>query len=116
MGLTDELLPVLKKLKLGAQVGTTSYTAAKDQIAPTTEVAVYDTNDLAVQALKNKQVDGIVLASSNARPELIQQIQGANVPVVIIPGELGDFDIDLLMTDYAMPRMNGGKLAEAGQG
>ena len=51
----------LKKLKLGAQVGTTSYTAAKDQIAPTTEVAVYDTNDLAVQALKNKQVDGIVV-------------------------------------------------------
>lgn len=51
----------LKSAKLGAQVGTTSYTAAKDQIAPTTEVAVYDTNDLAVQALKNKQVDGIVV-------------------------------------------------------
>ena len=50
----------LKGAKLGAQVGTTSYTAAKDQIAPSQEVAVFDTNDLAVQALQNKQIDGIV--------------------------------------------------------
>jgi polar amino acid transport system substrate-binding protein len=50
----------LKDAKLGAQVGTTSYTAAKEQIAPSQEVAVFDTNDLAVQALKNKQIDGIV--------------------------------------------------------
>jgi len=50
----------LKGAKFGAQVGTTSYTAAKEQIAPSQEVAVFDTNDLAVQALKNKQIDGIV--------------------------------------------------------
>ncbi|MFL6081058.1 MAG: ABC transporter substrate-binding protein [Ornithinibacter sp.] len=50
----------LKGAKLGAQVGTTSYTAAKEQVAPSQEVAVFDTNDLAVQALKNKQIDGIV--------------------------------------------------------
>ena len=50
----------LKDAKLGAQVGTTSYTAATDQIQPTEKVAVFDTNDLAVQALKNKQIDGIV--------------------------------------------------------
>jgi polar amino acid transport system substrate-binding protein len=50
----------LKDAKLGAQVGTTSYNAAKDQIAPSQDVAVFDTNDLAVQALKNKQIDGIV--------------------------------------------------------
>ena len=50
----------LKDAKLGAQVGTTSYNAAKNQIAPTQDVAVFDTNDLAVQALKNKQIDGIV--------------------------------------------------------
>ena len=46
--------------KLGAQVGTTSYKAITDQIKPTKAPAVYDTNDLAVQALKNKQIDGIV--------------------------------------------------------
>lgn len=50
----------LKNAKFGAQVGTTSYTAAKDQIQPTAQIAVFDTNDLAVQALKNKQIDGIV--------------------------------------------------------
>ncbi len=51
----------LKDAKLGAQVGTTSYTAATDQIQPSQQVAPYDTNDLAVQALKNKQIDGIVV-------------------------------------------------------
>ncbi len=51
----------LKEAKLGAQVGTTSYTAITDQIQPTAKPAVYDTNDLAVQALKNGQVDGIVV-------------------------------------------------------
>ena len=50
----------LKGAKLGAQVGTTSYNAAKDQVQPSAAVAVFDTNDLAVQALKNKQIDGIV--------------------------------------------------------
>jgi len=50
----------LKDAKLGAQVGTTSYTAATEQIKPSQDVAVFDTNDLAVQALKNKQIDGIV--------------------------------------------------------
>lgn len=50
----------LKGAKLGAQVGTTSYTAITDQIQPTAKPAVYDTNDLAVQALKNGQIDGIV--------------------------------------------------------
>jgi polar amino acid transport system substrate-binding protein len=51
----------LKGAKLGAQVGTTSYTAIKDQIKPTAKPAVYDTNDLAIQALKNGQIDGIVV-------------------------------------------------------
>ncbi len=51
----------LKDAKLGAQVGTTSYAAVTDQIQPTQQVAVFDTNDLAVQALQNKQIDGIVL-------------------------------------------------------
>jgi polar amino acid transport system substrate-binding protein len=47
--------------KLGAQVGTTSYTALRDQVKPKQTPAVFDTNDLAVQALKNKQIDGIVV-------------------------------------------------------
>ncbi|HET6296373.1 MAG TPA: ABC transporter substrate-binding protein [Kribbella sp.] len=47
--------------KLGAQVGTTSYTALRDVIKTKQQPAVFDTNDLAVQALKNKQIDGIVV-------------------------------------------------------
>ncbi len=47
--------------KLGAQVGTTSYTAIIDQIQPSEEPAVFDTNDQAVQALNNGQIDGIVV-------------------------------------------------------
>lgn len=51
----------LKNAKLGAQVGTTSYTALKDQIKPSKDPAVFDTNDLAVQSLKSRQVDGIIV-------------------------------------------------------
>ncbi|WP_210443420.1 ABC transporter substrate-binding protein [Nocardioides sp. SYSU D00065] len=51
----------LADAKLGAQVGTTSYTAITEQIQPSQEPAVYDTNDQAVQALKNGQIDGIVV-------------------------------------------------------
>jgi polar amino acid transport system substrate-binding protein len=51
----------LADAKLGAQVGTTSYTAITDQVQPSQEPAVFDTNDQAVQALKNGQIDGIVV-------------------------------------------------------
>jgi polar amino acid transport system substrate-binding protein len=51
----------LADAKLGAQVGTTSYTAITDEIKPSQDPAVFDTNDQAVQALKNGQIDGIVV-------------------------------------------------------
>lgn len=51
----------LAKYKFGAQVGTTSLTAIQVIIKPTTEAAVYDTNDLAIAALKAKQIDAIVV-------------------------------------------------------
>lgn len=51
----------LAGLRLGAQVGTTSYKAITDQVKPTQQPRVYDTNDLAVAALKNGQVDALVL-------------------------------------------------------
>ncbi|MDZ5663717.1 amino acid ABC transporter substrate-binding protein [Nocardioides sp. zg-1308] len=51
----------LADAKLGAQVGTTSYTAITDTIQPSEDPAVFDTNDQAVQALKNGQIDGIVV-------------------------------------------------------
>lgn len=54
-------MAALKKAKLGAQVGTTSYTAIADQIKPSQQPRVYDTNDQAVQALKNHQIAGLVV-------------------------------------------------------
>jgi polar amino acid transport system substrate-binding protein len=50
----------LKPYKLGVQIGTTSYQFIKDQIKPSKQPAVYDTNDAAVAALKNGQTDGLV--------------------------------------------------------
>ena len=51
----------LKPFKLGAQVGTTTYNYIKRFIRPSSKPLVYDTNDAAVQALKNGQIDGIVV-------------------------------------------------------
>ncbi len=51
----------LKKYRLGAQVGTTSYDFIVRQIRPDSSPRVYDTNDQAVQALKNGQIDGLVV-------------------------------------------------------
>lgn len=51
----------LKSAKIGAAVGTTSLEAAQTIIAPDTEVQVFNDNAAAVQALKNKQIDGIVV-------------------------------------------------------
>lgn len=50
----------LRGLKLGAQVGTTSYTAAKD-LKTTAAVAVYNNNDDAKAALTSGQTDALVL-------------------------------------------------------
>jgi polar amino acid transport system substrate-binding protein len=51
----------LKGAKLGAQVGTTSYATITDVIKPTQDAAVFDTNDVAKQALANGQIDGLVV-------------------------------------------------------
>jgi polar amino acid transport system substrate-binding protein len=50
----------LKGLKIGAQVGTTSYDAVLSAIDPDKQPAVFNTNDDAKQALENGQVDAIV--------------------------------------------------------
>jgi polar amino acid transport system substrate-binding protein len=51
----------LRGARLGAQVGTTSYDAALEQIAPTTDIAVFNTNDDAKLALQNGQIDALVV-------------------------------------------------------
>ena len=51
----------LANVKIGAAVGTTSYTTITSTIKPKVAPAVYDTNDLAVAALKSGAIKGLVL-------------------------------------------------------
>ena len=69
----------LQSARLGAQIGTTSYTAAADQIAPTTEVAVFNTNDDALVALSNGQIDAVVVDLPTAFYVTSAQLEGASI-------------------------------------
>jgi polar amino acid transport system substrate-binding protein len=51
----------LRKYKLGAQLGTTSYDFIKNTIKPSQSASVFPQNAAAIQALKNGQIDGIVV-------------------------------------------------------
>ncbi len=51
----------LKDFVFGAQVGTTSYDAITSLIAPTKAPQVFDTNDAAIEAVKNGTIDGVVV-------------------------------------------------------
>jgi len=54
-------IAALKGFTLGAQLGTTSYDYIDRYVKPSSKPLAYDSNDLAVQALKNGQIDGIVV-------------------------------------------------------
>jgi len=51
----------LRSFKLGAQLGSTSYSFITSTIKPTTQTAVYPQNATAVQSLKNGQINGLVV-------------------------------------------------------
>ena len=51
----------LRSYKLGAQLGTTSYQYITSEIKPSSQPAVFQQNAAAIQALKNKQIDGLVV-------------------------------------------------------
>jgi polar amino acid transport system substrate-binding protein len=73
----------LKSAKLGVAVGTTSLDLATSIIAPDTEVQVFNSNSDAVQALKAKQIDGIVVDLPTA-----YYLSGVEVDGGIIVGQL----------------------------
>ncbi len=50
----------LKGLTLGAQVGTTSFDAIQEVVAPSAKPRVYNSNNDAVKALENGQIDALV--------------------------------------------------------
>ncbi|MFD5228234.1 ABC transporter substrate-binding protein [Streptomyces qaidamensis] len=72
----------LKGVKLGAQVGTTSLDYIDEVVRPTQAAAVYGKNDQAKSALKNGQVDAIVVDLPTAF-----YITGAEVTDAVIVGQ-----------------------------
>jgi polar amino acid transport system substrate-binding protein len=74
----------LKDYVYGAQVGTTSYDAIAALIAPSKDARIYDTNDLAIKALGNKTIDGVVVDLPTA--DYITNVQVDNAVIV------GQFD------------------------
>ncbi|MER5867159.1 ABC transporter substrate-binding protein [Kitasatospora sp. NPDC002040] len=76
-------LAELKDVRLGAQVGTTSLAAVTDLIRPGTRPAVFDDNDLAKAALRNGQIDALVVDLPTAF-----YITGAEVTEAQVVGQL----------------------------
>ncbi|MFJ8052442.1 ABC transporter substrate-binding protein [Streptomyces luteogriseus] len=72
----------LKGVKLGAQVGTTSLNYIDDVVKPKQAAAVYGKNDQAKSALKNGQVDAIVVDLPTAF-----YITGAEITEATIVGQ-----------------------------
>jgi polar amino acid transport system substrate-binding protein len=69
----------LKPYELGAQLGTTSYQLIKSTIKPSKNPSVFPTNAGAVQALKNKQIDGLVVDLPTAFYVTAAQVTGSKV-------------------------------------
>ncbi|MFN8192293.1 MAG: ABC transporter substrate-binding protein [Nocardioidaceae bacterium] len=76
----------LKDLKLGAQTGTTSLTAIRDVIQPTSDPLVFEDTNVAKQAMLNGQVDAIladlptafyIVAVEIPKGQIIGQFQAA---------------------------------------
>jgi polar amino acid transport system substrate-binding protein len=78
-------LTELKAAELGAQVGTTSLATIEDVIQPTKAAGVYDSTDDAIEAMKNDQIDGIVVDLPTA--DFITNVQ---VPRSVIVGQIGE--------------------------
>src|SRR5690348_3273814 len=82
----------LKGFKLGAQLGTTSYAFIKSAIKPSQQPAVYPTNAGAVLALKNKQIDGLVVDLPTAFYVTAVQVPNGKI--------LGQFENHGKVTDH----------------
>jgi len=82
-----------KGAKLAAQKGTTSLDAINDVIKPGGSPAEFPTNDLAVDALKNGQVDGLVVDLPTGFYVTSAQVTDAKIvgqlPVAASPEQFG---------------------------
>ena len=69
----------LKAAELGAQVGTTSLATIEDVIDTTAEAAVYNTTDDAIEAMRNGQIDGVVVDLPTAGFITTIQVEGSKI-------------------------------------
>ncbi|MGC5009987.1 ABC transporter substrate-binding protein [Streptosporangium sp. DT93] len=69
----------LRDAKIGVQVGTTSLQAVKDVIRPSAEPNVYNEQIDAVNALKNKQVDAVVVDLPTAFYVTAAQVENSKI-------------------------------------
>ena len=69
----------LKDAKLGAPVGTTSYQYIVDNVKPSQQPSVYDTNNDAISALKAKQIDGLVVDLPTAFYITAAQVENSKI-------------------------------------
>jgi polar amino acid transport system substrate-binding protein len=73
----------LKPYRLGVTIGTTSYQYIVKYIKPSQQTKVYDTNNDAINALKNGQIDGLVVDFPSTG-----YITGVQVPNSVVVGRL----------------------------
>lgn len=72
-------LEALKGLKLGAQTGTTSLTAIREQVKPSADPLVFNDTNAAKQALLNGQADAIVADLPTAFYITAAEIEGSTI-------------------------------------
>jgi polar amino acid transport system substrate-binding protein len=80
----------LQQYKLGAQIGTTSYQYIKEILKPSKQPAVFDTNDAAVAALKNGQIDGLVVDLPTAFYVTAAQVPNSKIVGQFPTGNAGE--------------------------
>ncbi len=72
-------LAAVRGLQLGAQVGSTDYSAIVDQIKPSKAPRIYNTNSDAAQALQNGQIQGLVVDLPTAFTITSGEVKGATI-------------------------------------
>jgi polar amino acid transport system substrate-binding protein len=75
-------LAELKDAEIGVQIGTTSLSAVEEQIAPSSQPQVFNTSNDVVTALKNGQVDAVVVDLPTAL-----YLTAAQVPAATVVGQ-----------------------------
>jgi polar amino acid transport system substrate-binding protein len=72
-------LAEVRDAKIGVQVGTTSFDAVEEVIKPSTDPKIFNNSTDVVTALKQKQVDGVVVDLPTAFYVTAAQVEGSKI-------------------------------------